>query len=129
MNSISRRELIRKGGAAAAGERRIHVPERVPPNACWHAQPLRHDLELGRAMTGTDPAVPGARAPLDPARDASDAADLQASLRELASLVTGNPVIVKPHPGAVLPLPDPGPRRSSGFAFVRRALGASPRGL
>ena len=41
-------------------------------------------------MTGTDPAVPGARAPLDPARDASDAADLQASLRELASLVTGS---------------------------------------
>jgi GAF domain-containing protein len=41
-------------------------------------------------MTGTDPAVPGARNPLDEDRDASDVADLQESLRELASLVTGS---------------------------------------
>ncbi len=43
-------------------------------------------------MTGTDPpgAVPGAMGPLDPDRDASDTADLQESLRELAALVTGS---------------------------------------
>jgi GAF domain-containing protein len=41
-------------------------------------------------MTGTEPAVPGPRAPEVPVPEDSDSADLQESLRELAALVTGS---------------------------------------